>query len=81
MNIYVFSQGKKSVVETWSNLGLILEHITSLTEVRFISIYRYCWVIFGFPAICNSLNLLTLINNMSLNTQLFRELKGAECNG
>jgi len=32
--------GKQSVIGTPSNLGLILEHITNLDEVRILSMYR-----------------------------------------
>jgi hypothetical protein len=44
-----WESGKKYVVGTPSNLGLILEHITSLAEFRIVSIY-VTWVIFGLLA-------------------------------
>ena len=43
MNYYIFSDnGKLSVIGTPSNLVFILEHITNLVEVQFISIVLNC---------------------------------------
>jgi len=47
----ISDHGKQSVIGTPSNLGLILEHITNLDEVRILSMYRYLADIWFLPGI------------------------------